>query len=53
MNQQPLKVTKKQLRKILPDGHFGGKNRQLLGQDGQVLTGLEAMKVNLGLGSSF
>ena len=40
-------VTKKQrqkMKKITADGPFGGKNKQMLGADGQQLTTLEALK---------
>jgi hypothetical protein len=39
-----IKLTSKKLKKIKPEGPFGGKNRQVLGYDGKALTEEEPQK---------
>lgn len=39
-----LKVSKKNKNKINVDGHFGGKNRQMLDKDGKALDDIQALR---------
>lgn len=44
IGKQPLKASRAALKKITKDGPHGGKNRQILGPDGQALSAIEALK---------